>query len=42
MRIIERAHDIVAIAPREALSDAIGVASVAMVIFVGFMAPVLF
>ena len=36
------AHTIIAESPREAMGDAIAVASVAMVLFMGFMAPVLF
>ncbi|MEM9062715.1 MAG: hypothetical protein AAGD13_19815 [Pseudomonadota bacterium] len=39
MRTLERAHEIVKSAPREALGDAIGLAAVAMLIFTGFLAP---
>ena len=39
MRTIEKAHRILATAPREALSDAIGVAAMVLIIFGGFTLP---
>ena len=42
MKTFERAHEIFSEAPREAVHDALGLAGLALVIFAGFMAPVLF
>lgn len=41
MRTIEKAHRILAHAPREAMNDALGLAAVAALIFAGFLAPTL-
>ena len=39
MRTLQRAQDIIATNPKEALGDAIGIAAVAILIFAGFLAP---
>ena len=39
MQTLQRAHDIIASNPKEALGDAIGIAAVAILIFAGFLAP---
>ena len=39
MQMLQRANDIIAANPKEALGDAIGIAAVAILIFAGFLAP---
>lgn len=39
MNTLQRANDIIAASPKEALGDAIGIAAVAILIFAGFLAP---
>jgi len=39
MRTIQRAQRILTEAPKEAMGDAIGLATVAILIFTGFMVP---
>jgi len=41
MRTIERARQILAHSPEAAMADALGLAAVVVVIFVGFLAPAL-
>ena len=42
MRTIGRAQDIVTFSPKEALSDAVGLAVVVLLIFAGFTMPAFF
>ena len=39
MRTIEKAHNILATTPKEALGDAIGLAAMVVMIFAGFLVP---
>ena len=41
MKTFERAHEIFAANPREAMTDALALAGLALLIFAGFMVPVL-
>lgn len=42
MKTIEKAHEIVRLSPDEAMSDAIGLAAMALVIFGVFLSPAFF
>ena len=39
MSTLERASQAIAAAPREALADALGLAAIAVIVFIGFLAP---
>ena len=39
MQTLQRANEIIAANPKEALGDAIGIAAVAIFIFAGFLTP---
>lgn len=39
MQTIEKAHTILATAPREAMRDAVGLAAMVFLIFAGFLVP---